>query len=326
MVPRAQGWEAPSRPLVTVVVLSYNRPHFLSKALQSIAQQTYPNLEVLVVDNPSPQSGAVRDLMQRYPSCRLISMDRNNGYAGGMNEGIRNAAGDYIYLSEDDMITEPGAITAMVDHMESDPQAGLASGIIDDHLGATIYAGGFTEIGPVFKQYLYGRSTPVLPPIAGPFCITYASGAMMMFRRSALEELGLFREDFFMYFEDVEICARFLKAGRSIVLVPTAKTVTLGEGPEKKDSPRVSFHKLKNLMAVSLLYIRPAEMPEFLLRYGVVNLLRHALRDRPTAWALLCADLWVAANFPRLMWDRRQFSKGQRLRERQLCSAGAGTI
>ena len=313
-------------PQVSVVILSYDRPHFLARTLESIARQTYSNLEVLVVDNPSPQSETVRQQVAKYPAFRLIAMKCNHGYAGGVNEGIRQATGDYAYVTEDDMVTEPGAIAAMVEYMESDPQAAMASGVIDDDLGATIYAGGFTELGPVFKQYLYGRCTPVLPPIGGPFCITYASGALMMFRRSALEELGAFREDFFMYYEDVEICERFTRANRTIVLVPSARAITLGEGPSKVDSRRVSFHKMKNLMAVSLLYIRFRDIPEFLVRYGVLNLLRNGWKNRSAAWALFCADLWIAANFPRLMWDRRRFSRRQQERERQLCSVGAHSV
>lgn len=313
-------------PLVTVVVLSYDRPHFLARALESIAQQTYSNLEVLVVDNPSPRSENVREIATKYPVFRLIAMKHNHGYAGGVNEGIRQATGDYVYVTEDDMVTERGAIAAMVEYMESDPQAGMTSGIIDDDLGQTIYGGGFVELGPVFRQFLYGRSTPVLPPIGGPFCITYASGALMMFRRAALEELGAFREDFFMYYEDVEMCQRFSRTNRAIVLVPAARAMTLGEGPSKVDSRRVSYHKMKNLMAVSLLYIGLRDIPEFLLRYGVLNLLRYCLKNRTAAWALFCADLWIAANFPRLMLDRWRFSREQQERERQLCSVGAHSV
>ena len=313
-------------PLVTVVVLSYDRPHFLAKTLESIARQSYRHLEVLVVDNPSPQSELVRQLVAKYPAFRLISMEQNHGYAGGVNEGIRNAAGDYVYVTEDDMVTDPGAIAAMVEHMERDPQAAMASGVIDNDLGATIFAGGFVELGPVFRQHLYGRCTPVLPPIGGPFCITYASGALMMFRRSALEELGAFREDFFMYYEDVEICERFTRARRAIVLVPRARAVTLGEDPSKVDSLHVSYHKMKNLLAVSLLYIRPSDFPEFLLRYGILNLLSNCLRNRTAAFALFCADVWIATNFPRLMWDRWRFARKQQERERQLCSMGAHSV
>jgi len=326
MAQGAQGRESPHSPLVTVVMLSYSHPEFLEQALESIARQTYPNLEVIVVNNRSPQTEAIRELVAGYPKFRLIAINHNSGYTGGMNEGIRHATGKYIYLTEEDMVTEPGAIAAMVEYMESDSRAGMTSGVIDDHLGATIFAGGFTELGKVFKQFLFGRGTPVLPPIGGPFCMNYASGALMMFRRAALEELGGFREDFFMYYEDVEMCQRFRRTNRAIVLVPTARAVTLGEGPLKVDSRHVSYHKMKNLMAVSLLYIRLREIPEFLLRYAVWNLLRDCLRNRSAALALFCADLWIAANFPRLMWDRWRFARRQQSNETEFCSVGAHSV
>lgn len=295
-----------SHPLVTVVILSYDRPRYLAQSLESIAAQTYSNLQTIVVDNPSPQSDAVRELVAAHPAVQLIAMPHNAGYAGGMNEGIRRAAGEFIYLTEDDMVTEPDAISAMVEYMERDPQAAIVSGIHYDNHGLMIHGGGFITLGSTFSQFLIGRDTPVPPALDGPFCASYATGAMMMLRRTAVETLGAFREDFFMYFEDVEICARFIRARQTVVIVPTARAKTISESPLAKTPRAVEFHKLKNLLAVHLLHAPARTLPEFLLRYAGLNLLRGLVTDRDAAMVQLRADLWVAARFPQLLRQRKQ--------------------
>src|SRR5581483_12466174 len=114
-------------------------------------------------------------------------------YTGGMNEGIRQSRGDYIYLTEDDMITDPEAITEMVAYAETDEQAAIISGIHFNERGAMVHAGGFIKLNAIFSLFLIGRDTIEPPQMSGPFCATYATGAMMLLRPSAIDELGAFR-------------------------------------------------------------------------------------------------------------------------------------
>jgi GT2 family glycosyltransferase len=225
-----------------------------------------------------------------------------------MNEGICRAAGEYIYLTEDDMITAPEAIGEMVAYMRRDPQAAIVSGVHHDDRGALIHAGGFITLGSTYSQFLIGRDTPVPPRLHGPFCATYATGAMMMLRRSVIEELGAFREDFFMYFEDVELCARYLRSGKTVVIVPTARAETFADSDAGRPSPAVEFHKFKNLLTVNLLHAPAKVLPEFLARYAGLNLLRSLRAGRRLALEHLRANLWVAARLPRLLRQRRSFA------------------
>lgn len=303
-------------PLVSVVVLSYNRPQYLEQALKSIAAQTYPNLEIIVVDNPSPASEEIRTMATKHPGIRFVPMGKNAGYAGGMNEGICRALGEYIYLTEDDMATGPEAIAAMVDYMERDPQAGIVSGIHYNDRGALVHGGGFIRLGSTYSQFLIGRDTPEPPSLDGPFCATYATGAMMLLRRSVIERLGAFREDFFMYFEDVELCTRYIAAGKTVVIVPTAQAKTFDDSTARP-SRTVEFHKLKNFLATNLLHAPARGLPEFFLRYAGLNLLRHLLRDRHAAMVLLRAEFWIAGRFRQLLRERREFAvRGRGTHER----------
>lgn len=296
------------QPLVSVVILSYNRPDFLQQALQSIAAQTYSRLEIVVVDNPSSESERIRGIVAEFPAVRLIAMPTNAGYTGGMNEGIRQSRGEYVYLTEDDMVTDPHAIAAMVAYAESDSQAAIISGIHFNERGAMVHAGGFIKLAVLFSLFLIGRDTPEPPPLAGPFCATYATGAMMMLRRSAVEGLGTFRPDFFMYLEDVELCVRILRAGGTIVIVPAATARTLADRPTEKSSSLLNFHKFKNLQALYLLHARAGVLPGFFARYSAALWLRYLFRDPAVAMAVARANLWLVLHWPSLFRERRRLA------------------
>jgi GT2 family glycosyltransferase len=300
--------EEDRQPLVSVVLLSYNRPEFLDQALQSVAAQTYPNLEIIVVDNPSPNTDAIRAMVARYPKMRLVVMPHNSGYTGGMNEGIRQAKGEYIYLTEEDMVSDSGCVAAMVAYAETDPQAAIISGIHYDEHGAMVHAGGFLKLGTVYSLFLIGRDTPEPPPMLGPFCATYITGAMLMLRRSAVQELGAFAPDFFMYVEDVELCVRYLRAGRTIVIVPAAQAKTLANLPALKSSALINFHKFKNLQSLYIRHAPARVLPGFFARYAGVSLLRHLFRDPAAAVTHLRANLWVIAHLPQLLRERKRLS------------------
>src|SRR5579883_2561125 len=139
-------------PLVSIVVLSHNRPQYLEHALKSILCQSYSHVEVVVVDNPSPNTPLIRELVGRYPTVKLVEMKANVGYTGGMNEGIRQTRGDYIYLTEDDIVSAPESVEHMLTYLRKNPGAGIVSGVLFDDHGAMISAGGFVNLRPIYSQ------------------------------------------------------------------------------------------------------------------------------------------------------------------------------
>src|SRR2546423_13014018 len=92
---------------VSVVMLSYNRPAYLRRALESVLAQSHRPAEIIVVDSRSPGSDEVaRVVKSSCPQCRLIQMPRNAGFAGGMNRGLRACRGEWVLLTEDDLLLE----------------------------------------------------------------------------------------------------------------------------------------------------------------------------------------------------------------------------
>jgi GT2 family glycosyltransferase len=290
-------------PQVTIVVLSYNRPILLEKALQTIAAQTYPNFDVLVIDNRSPSSDRIRDLVSARPGVRFVANDGNLGFTGGMNQGIAQASGEYVYLTEDDIELAPDCVALVIDYLRQHPEAGMAGPVMWNRHTPTIRcAGGQFTLGRTYTMIVTGAGEKDLPDQA-PFRTMFLPGAMMASPTAVLRDVGGFHSDFFMYREDVELCARMLERGLDICVVPAAR-VYHHEPPAAPDPPLLVFHKHKNLAAVYFLHAPWNVLPEYVVRYAMIDGIRRLLGDRSTFSAFLKAWIWVAASTPKLLAER----------------------
>ena len=179
------------RPRVSVVVLSYNRPTLLKEALSSIIRQQLPNLEVLVVDNLSPASGQIEKVVGAFPGVRFLPQAVNRGFAAGMNVGMAAAAGEFLHLTEDDIVLEHGFYDRLLPHAEARPRA-LFSGIVRDQPWVGHHYKGVTlEIGRRYVQ------APLEPPEGtDPYPVGMLTGAMMFGRREAFKVVGGFARSF----------------------------------------------------------------------------------------------------------------------------------
>jgi GT2 family glycosyltransferase len=300
-------------PRVTVVVLSYDRPALLERAIASVLAQTYPRIEIVVVDNLSASSGRIREVVGRFSSVRLITNDSNLGFTGGMNKGLSEAVGEYVYLTEDDIELDPRCLDELIGYMEQHPAVGLVGPVMYNLRARTVRcAGGHFELNAVYRMTIFGVSKDSRSSLSEPFTVTYLPGSMMCARRALWRQLDGFRDDFFMYAEDVELCVRLFRSGLEVVVVPAAK-VLHHEPPAVDGSALLDFHKQKNLAAIYFLHAPIAVLLAFVVRYGVIGFLRRLAGDRSQVRTFLRAWLWVFSNSPRLLAARRGGVGGQRL-------------
>lgn len=294
-----------AQPLVSVVLLSYNRPHLLAEALASLCRQSYQNLEVTVVDNPSPASAEVARVVSQFAGVRLLQTERNLGYAGGMNRGLAAASGDYVYLTEDDIVLESCCIETLVEFLESNGLADLVAPIIYNKTSGTIRcAGGNLALGGVYRRSINGAGEPDVGQFPRAFDVTYIDGATMFARREFWTKFKGFREEYFMYVDAVELCARVAKSRRRMTIVPQAK-VHHFEPTVGPASPELEFHKLKNFFAVNLLHAPVRCLPEFVCRYAVINGVRAVFsRHGRSPRVFFKALAWVVKKTPSLLKER----------------------
>jgi GT2 family glycosyltransferase len=289
-------------PLVTVVILSYARPEPLRRAIESVAQQSYPGLDILVIDNRSAQSSAIARVVSTFPRVRFIANEANLGFTGGMNVGIAAAAGELVYLTEDDVSLRPGCLGAMVDYIERHRDAALVAPVMyDQSSGAVRSAGGRFVLDPVFSLKIITRR--VSGQGHAPFDVMYVPGASILARTALLRKMNGFRQDFFLYQEDLELCIRVLKSGHRIVTVPEAGVDHI-DPPVGPASDTVEFFRMRNLFATYLLHAPARVLPAFLARYGLINLSRTVVTNPRRAWLMTRAWLSVAAMTPALLRER----------------------
>ncbi len=293
------------QPRVSVVLLSYNRPALLNEALASLLLQSYANVDIVVVDNPSPNSAEIERVVSKYPNALLIQNGHNLGYAGGMNRGIECASGDYVYLTEDDIVLQSDCIQRLVTYLEEDPEADLIAPIIYNKTSGTIRcAGGEFALKGIYRRKIHGsdeRDTGQFPRV---FNVNYIDGATMFARRDFWQRFKGFREEYFMYVDAVELCARVISSGRRMTIVPQAKVYhfepTVGPTPDN-----LEFHKVKNFFSLYLLHAPARNLPEFICRYAIINGLRSLLGKTGTKPQVFFKALfWVMRKTPSLLRER----------------------
>ena len=295
----------PSPPLLSVVVLSYDRPAYLERSLASLVAQSFADREVVVVDNRSASSEAVAGIVARSAGVRLLALPTNRGFTGGMNVGIAAATGRYVLLTEDDIVLEPGCLEALLAHSRSTGDRAVLTGVmLDDGTRRIRCAGGEIALGPPFGMRVIGAGEDLATVPDVPYAVSYAPGAFLFFPSEVLRSLGSFRSEYFMYFEDVELCLRARRLGIPIQVVPRARALHLppAAGPA---SPRLEYHKVKNLLATYLLHAPLRSLPSVAGRYVVLDAVRR-LADGPARFAAFVrASGWALVHAAGLLRDRR---------------------
>lgn len=209
----------------TVIVLSWKGRRFLEACFSSVLKQTYAHYNVLLVDNAS-QDGSADFVAQRFPTVEVIRNEKNLGFAGGMNIGLRYADGEILAILNQDTEVRGRWLEELVKAMEVNEGVGIAGCKILYPDGSTIqHAGGVIDypLG-LGRHYGYGEIDE------GQYDekreVDYVTGAAMGLRRSLLREVGGFDEAFFpAYFEDVDLCLRARGAGYKVIYVPSAVVI-----------------------------------------------------------------------------------------------------
>lgn len=236
----------PGMPRLSIVVVSYNSAAHLEKCLRSLTNPPpQTDHEIVVVDNASTD-GTPDYLRSRWPGIRLIDAGGNLGFARANNLGLRHTSGDLVLLLNPDTIAPAGAIDRLVEALDADPAAAIAGPRIVDAEGRAELSFG-KMISPLseLRQKILVKGhqyrLPVLSPLverltASTKYVDWVSGACLLIRRADLDAAGLFDERFFLYTEDVDLCAAVRASGRKVLFVATVRIVH-ARGASAKSAP-----------------------------------------------------------------------------------------
>ncbi|MBF9236493.1 glycosyltransferase family 2 protein [Hymenobacter sp. BT683] len=203
-----------ARPLVSIITINYNQARVTCALLASLRQLTYPNYEVIVVDNASPTEDP-GPIAEQFPEVQLLRSPQNLGFAGGNNLGIRAANGAYCLFLNNDTEVVPHLLEPLVAVFERNPAIGIVSPkIIFYGTDGLIQYAGCDGISP-----WTGRSRVIgcLEPDKGQHDTSHVTalihGAAMMVPTAVIRRAGLMPELYFLYYEELDWCEMIKRLG-----------------------------------------------------------------------------------------------------------------
>lgn len=206
-------------PLVSIISINYNQADITCAMIESLRDLSYKNIEVIIVDNASPDQDP-EIIKDRFPEIRLIRSEVNLGFAGGNNLAINEARGEYLFFLNNDTEVTADCIEPLVNLFQSNKSVGIACPKIVFYDTDIIQYAGATNINP-----WTGRNTGIgsMEADRGQFDITYetqlAHGAAMMVPRHVIDQVGLMPELYFLYYEELDWCEMIKRAGYTCYFV-----------------------------------------------------------------------------------------------------------
>jgi GT2 family glycosyltransferase len=234
-----------------VVVVAYRCRELLRACLASLLESTAAPLTVHVVDNASGD-GTVEMVRAEFPAVTVTASKENLGFAAATNIGIRAGGAPYVLALNPDTRVTAGALDRLLRLMGERPEVGICGCRLELEDGGVDHAakrsfptplsalGHFTGLGR--RAGSRGRLAAYRAPDVESGPVDAVNGAFMLMRRSALEQVGLFDEGYWMYMEDLDLCYRFAEAGWVTWYEPSVTVVHVKAGTSGKlRSPRLNY-------------------------------------------------------------------------------------
>lgn len=317
--PNVQPPTSDLTPLVSIIIPNWNGAHHLATCLDALRIQSYARMEVLLVDNASTDDSL--ELLRRdYPEIRIVALDSNYGFGAGCNAGMRASQGDIVILLNNDTEADPQFVASIVDAFKRHPQAGMVASkvLLFDRRDTFHTTGDFYRLDGIpgnrgvwqkdegqydEEEYVFG-----------------ACGVSAAYRRTMLDQIGLFDEDFFFSCEDIDLAWRAQLAAWQCVYTPHA----------------VVYHKLKATGAGTtasyydgryFIHLIAKNYPLELWRKhrrAILQAQWNIARDALRAWrgaearARLRGQIVGLLRLPASLWKRRVVQKTRRVSDEDL--------
>ncbi|MBC7264582.1 MAG: glycosyltransferase family 2 protein [Chloroflexi bacterium] len=247
-----------AHPLISVIIPNWNGAVHLPTCLSSLRAQTYPNFEVILVDNASTDESL--DLVYNYyPEVRVVPLPENRGLTGGVNAGFLAAKGDILVALNNDTETDPHWLEEIERALAEHPEAGMAASkmLLFDRRNTLHSAGdGYGIDGIPINRGVWEVDKGQFD--GDTYCFGACGGAAA-YRRAMIDEVGLFDESLFMYLEDVDLAWRGQLAGYRCVFAP--KAIVYHKLSATGGGPIASFYVGRNT-----LYVLFKDVPSPILR------------------------------------------------------------
>ncbi|MBI2595331.1 glycosyltransferase family 2 protein [Candidatus Daviesbacteria bacterium] len=248
-------------PKISIIFPNFNGGKEPLDCLKSIKNLNYPKsqLEVIVIDNNSTDGSDLK-IKIKFPKVKLIKNKTNLGFAKAINQGIKKSTGQYILITNDDVVFGKDSFKIMTDYLKQNPEVGVLGGKI------------FLKSNPkkiISAGFMFNRWTGQIYMAKNPDQSKepdWVQGCCMMVPKKVINKIGLVDEGFsLIYFEDIDFCFRARESGFQVTCLPEAKfwhgnTVTMN-----KNKPEKYYQWYKNKFRFILKHMPPANIINILL-------------------------------------------------------------
>lgn len=270
---------------ISIITINYNGLKDTCALIETLPLED-TSLEVIVVDNASSNDEASA-IEHRYPQVNVIRSDRNLGFAGGNNLGIKASHGKYLFFINNDTLVESAVFKPLIDRLESAPKIGMVCPKIrfawDNN---PIQFAGYTPLSRITmrnRSIGFGEEDHGQYDAAHP--TPYAHGAAMMVKREAIEKAGLMPECYFLYYEELDWSMMMRRAGYEIWYEPSTTIYHKESQTTGQQSPLRTYYITRN----RLLFVQRnvpvcSRWLSYLYLIGIVSLkdcILYTIRKRP---------------------------------------------
>ncbi len=253
-----------SLPRVSIIMVTWNALPLLKQCLPSVVATDYPDLEIILADNASTD-GSADWVAATFPEVKIVRHPENWAFSRGNNAAIPHATGRYILLLNNDVEVPPGWLHPLVAVMETEPDvAAVQPKLLQyhqrDHFEYAGGAGGFLDrFGYPFTR---GRLFFTLEKDDGQYDdardVDWATGAALLLRRTALDEVGLLDERFVMHMEEIDLCWRLRRHGYRVRVEPKSQVYHIGGASLAQGDPRKTYFNFRNSLLMLYKNLPPA--------------------------------------------------------------------
>ncbi len=288
-----------SQPLVTAVIVNWNLKKDLGECIDSLFSVDYEPLKIIVVDNAS-SDGSVDYVTAQYPLIELLSLPTNQGYAGGVNQGILRALemqADYVFVLNNDTVIEPQTVSRLVEVLEADVAIGIvAPKVLFYHQRERIFSLGDRVYPwlPLPLGFGYGKRDH--PRYKTVMEFDYVTGCAMMIRQKVFHEVGYFDPTYFMYYEDADFCRRVRDHHYRIFCVGNAIIYHKAAQGTRQDKPRFIQMRARNRVRF---YRRYRHGPHPWLTYIALGMMAAWY----SFWYIIRGDYRLISPYFRGLWE-----------------------
>lgn len=280
-----------SSPALAVVTVSYRSGGVLPTLIASLSEATARPFELVIADNaPSDEARTIA----AQSGARYIRMGHNAGYGGAVNAATRTLGPEvqWVLISNPDVRLLPGSLDMLISLLEEDSSIAAVGPRVLNEDGSTYPSAralpslrtgiGHALFANIWKGNPWTRTYRAeSDPSNEPRVAGWLSGSCLVVRRSAFDAIGGFDEQYFMYFEDVDLGARLAEAGHRSVYVPAARVVHTGAHSTSAEAPRmVAAHHASARRFIGRRYPGPLLAPVRWTIYGALAVRSHILQFR----------------------------------------------